>query len=616
MKNSAVTLALIALLTTLVGDVAALCRKIANDEMLEYSCEGGQPSDLTTVPETTEKLRITRMPLGRITADTFSRFGGNLWVLSCSHCEITDIDADAFRQLVNLQQLSLNNNYLTTVKASWLESLDYLTYLDLNYNNIRDIEDDVYRNLPSLVDFRISGNQLRCLNLNEMSHLKELKRIFLNENSDFACPHAVSKFLENQGVAFEPDPEWRRVASDTIEVPPSYTEEDHRILHSDKRPEHPDAPYIYPPTRDRMFHPDQHAEHRHRHRRPTTTVRPTTFKQQNEIPRVEPRFPLRTSPPDSFSRQVMMPYPLPTSEPLPVPPMEWRPSEDTSTYRYMETTNHGLSQTERVSMYPQHVPTYETTPYPKDSVLERLRASGSSIADDHETTMKSDRSSQAGNTLMPPLYVATSNDREGTPQGSNQVTHPSDFNTVGTADFWSTDHSNQHPYWTRYESSSPPTFSLPSLPPSTPDLYGTPYYARYDPRKMIVDESSNTNNVPIATDSSDQANQRETTTTTESNERQTFVRPFIPSSPELMYPPSSNSDEFYRAPYYESAPTLHPPLQDYREITTVNDDLMTTTDDPLPECPKSSADSSSIRSCIVAISVIITVFGHVIAEGF
>lgn len=609
MKNSAATLTLIVLLNTFVGDVVASCKKIANEEMLEYLCEGGQPSDLTTIPETTEKLRIIRMPLGRITPDTFSRFGGNLWVLSCLFCEITDIDPDAFRQLVNLQQLSLNNNYLTTLKASWLEGLDYLTYLDLNYNNIRDIEDDVYRNLPSLVDFRISGNQLRCLNLNEMSYLKELKRIFLSENSNFACPHAVSEFLEKQGVAFEPDPEWRKLASDTINVPPSYTE-DRRTLHSDERPEQLEVPYI-PPTRDRMFHPDHNAEHRHRHRRPTTTVRPTTSK-QNEIPRVEPRFPpTRTSSSNSSSHQIMMPHPLSTPETLLAPPMIWRPSED---IRMIETTDQG-SQTERVSIYPQHVPTYETTLYPKDSILERLAAesyAGASVKDDHETTVESDRSSQTGTTITYPLYVATSNDREKMTHGSIEVSHHSDSDMV-TVDSWSTDHSNKHPYWTHHEHSSPSTENSDnrlSWSANTPNLGKTPYYARHDPRKMIIDESSNTDNVPV--DSIDQVGRLETTTMM-SNVH--YIRPSVASSPELMYSPSSNTDEFYPTQYYETPVTRHPSLQDYREAATVNGDF-TTTDKPLPECPTRNSANSKIQSyiAVLAVSVIITVFGHVAKE--
>lgn len=609
MKNSVATLTLIVLLNTFVGNVVASCRNIANEEMLEYFCEGGHPSDLTSIPQTTEKLRINRMPLGRITADTFSRFGGNLWVLSCLYCEIVDIDPDAFRQLVNLQQLSLNNNYLTTVKASWFEGLDYLTYLDLSYNYIRDIEDDVYRNLPNLVDFRISGNQLSCLNLNKMSYLKELKRIFLSENSNFACPYAVSNFLEKQGVAFEPDPEWRKLVSDTIDVPPSYPEEDRRTLHLDERPEQPEVPYV-PPTRDGMFYPESYAEHYHRHRRPTT--QPTTSK-QNEIPRVEPRFPpARTSPSDSSSHQIM-PYPLSTPETLPAPPMVWRPSED---IRMIGTTDQG-PQTERVLTYPQHVPMYETTP--KDYLLERLRASaaesysGSPVKDDHETTVESDRLSQTGTTLTYPLYVATSNDWERMTHGSMEVSHPSDSDMVPTVDTWPTDHSNTHPYW-RHHSSSPTKSSDDRWFANT-DLGETPYH--HDPRKMVINESSNTDNVPV--EPVGQVGPLETTTRM-SNVH--YVRP-IASSPELMYSPSSSpgeSGEFFRAPYYEATVTMHPSLQDYHEVATtvVNDDL-TTTDKPLPECPtRNSANSSRIRSyiAVLAIYVIITVFGHINAEGF
>ncbi|XP_029161968.1 uncharacterized protein LOC114933509 [Nylanderia fulva] len=613
MKNSVAIVALIALLITFVDDVAASCRQIANEEMLEYVCEGGQSNDLTTVPETTEKLRITRMPIGRITATTFSKFGGNLWVLSCSHCEITDIDEDAFRRLVNLQQLSLDSNHLTTVKASWFQGLDYLTYLDLNYNNIHNIEDDVYRNLPNLVDFRISGNRLRCLNVNEMSHLKDLKRIFLGENSEFACPHAVSRFLENRGISFEPDPEWRRLASDTIDVPSSYAKEDHRTLSPDNRSEQPKIPYT--PSKEGTFYPDHHADHRSRHRRPTTTMRPTTSTQRNDIPRVVPPV-TRPSPSDSPSRQ-MMPYPHSTPETLPVPPVpptEWRPSED---IRMIGTTDHEPSQTnQHASVYQPTVPTYETTPLSRDPVLDRLRVSAvestSSTQDDYETT---DRSSQVGHTQKYPLYDATSNDRERIPDGYVQVTRHGDSDVV-TVGSWSTDYSNQYP-WTQHEYSRPPTESIdrspPSWPANTPNLQTTPYYAGYDPRKIIVEESANIiDNVPIVTDPVDQAlNQWETTT-----KLHHYVRPSVPSSPGLISSPPVYPNVFYPTSYEEPMVTENPPLEDYRE-TTVNDPM--TTEEPSSPCPdRNSANSSRMQSYIVALamSIIVTVFGHVIAKGF
>lgn len=209
---------LLTVLCTGIGGVQGECRHVKNDDMVEYSCVGGELSDLDGLPAATAKIRISNMPIPRITADTFSRFGSELWVLGCSYCGIADIEPDAFESLVNLQQLSLDNNYLTTVKESWFRGLEYMTYLDLNYNRIESIEDGVFKNLPSLVDLRLNGNRLKCLNLEDMARLKDLKRMFLSENSELKCPHAVSDFLENQGVSFERDPEWKKIPHDLIAV--------------------------------------------------------------------------------------------------------------------------------------------------------------------------------------------------------------------------------------------------------------------------------------------------------------------------------------------------------------------------------------------------------------
>lgn len=224
-----VELFLIAVLCTSVGEVHGECRHVANDDMIEYTCEGGQVSDLKDLPESTGKIRIRNMPITRITADTFSRFGGDLWVLSCSECQIREIDPNAFQRLNNLQQLSLDNNYLTTVKEAWFRGLDFLTYLDLNFNYIESIEEGVFKNLPSLIDLRLAGNRLECLNLEDLMHLQDLKRIFLTENPEFKCPNAMTAFLENQGILFDRDPEWDRIPNDliTVEMPVDYyTDED------------------------------------------------------------------------------------------------------------------------------------------------------------------------------------------------------------------------------------------------------------------------------------------------------------------------------------------------------------------------------------------------------
>ncbi|XP_057331823.1 uncharacterized protein LOC130671765 [Microplitis mediator] len=207
----------ILVITLIINQVSSACVQVNNDDMIEYSCENGSPNDLYSIPERTEKIRITNMDLSYITTDTFARFADNLWVLSCSHCSIQEIDPDAFKTLRNLQQLRLDNNKLRSVKAEWFKGLNSLTYLDFNYNQIETIEDGVFDNLPGLVDLRIAGNKLQCVNVDEMSRLVDLKRVFLNRNPEFKCPNAVDKLLQSKNIDYERDDVWEKLSHDLIQ---------------------------------------------------------------------------------------------------------------------------------------------------------------------------------------------------------------------------------------------------------------------------------------------------------------------------------------------------------------------------------------------------------------
>lgn len=674
--DSAITLVLFGLLIAFVNDAAALCRQIPNDDMLEYSCEGGHPADLASIPANTEKLRITRMPLRRITTDTFSRFDGNLLVLSCSHCEITDIDANAFRRLDNLQQLSLDNNHLNTVKTTWFEGLSQLTYLDLTYNDIRDIEDDVYKNLPHLVDFRISGNKLQCLNLEGMSHLKTLKRIFLSENPDFACPHAVSKFLENQGVSFEPDPEWRRLASDTIDVPipPSHAEEDRKTapVYPDRRPpERPEVPRV-PATGDRRYYPD-HAEARSRHRKPTT-ARTTTPKYQDRtsVPRVEPIDIRAQTPPATPSHQTV-PYPylphityetiattphlrypevppeIPSNQLVSYPYLSHTTDETVppSYPRYPEVSSESSSisyhystteqprapsstelrpsdirmvGTDRPSQNPpviSYPPTYETkfpSSYPA-TVRSRLPVEATSSMEDYTTA---EDEAPPENIVTYPLHALTPvsrNDEERKyDDGYVQITRLPYNVITSTEASQKVEHaeiSSRIQDRGRYEQSPRPTDGNDRLSSwSTNIPHETPHNVAQDPRKVIVDETS----INGYSNSAERVkpNQSQATTTAST------VHYIRPSQPELMHSPVTTSDVFYQAPYYETTATVHTPLQNYpnRAPTVyIYPTQETTTEKPLPECNKNSAPNTR-PAAVLVMSIIITVFGRVIVEGF
>lgn len=674
--DGVITLVLLGLLTALVGDAAASCRQIPNDDMLEYSCEGGHPADLASVPESTEKLRIVRMPLRRITADTFSRFNGNLLVLSCSHCEIADIDADAFRRLVNLQQLSLDNGHLSTVKATWFEDLSQLTFLDLTYNDIRDIEDDVYKHLPHLVDFRISGNKLQCLNLEAMSHLSTLKRIFLSENPDFACPHAVSRFLENQGVSFEPDPEWRRLASDTIDVPvpPSRADVDRQPVppYPNRRP--PEAPGV--PAGDRRLYPDYAEYHRSRHRKPT---RPTT----QAVPRVEPVESIRAESPLEVPSNQLLPYPYSphtTHETLATslqPRYPEAPPEPSShrviSYPYSPHTTHETTPSTSYPRYPEapsESSSHHWTPYPHSTAetsrvpfaesrpSEDIRIAGSDrssqapsyppyathgtvypssypttersrlleVAREDDTTADYETPSRPENVVTYPLHALTSTERKGeegrSEDGYVQITGLP-YNVRGNAitsteDVIDVEHaeiSSRMRDGGRQEYPPRPTDgnerSRQSWSTNTP--YETPHHVGQDSsRKSIVDETSaNDHTNPAERVKPDQSPTTATASTVH------YVRP---SPPELMHSPATtgDGDAFYQAPYYEATATVHPPWRNYPDTAStvyIYPTQVTTTDKPLPECNENSAPSAQ-PAAVLVMSIIITIFGRVIVEGF
>lgn len=295
-KMGATTVTVIINILLILDGVSSTCVHVPNNDMIEYSCVAGSPSDLWSIPVSAEKIRISNMSMPRITSDTFSRFGENLWVLTCSHCGIREIEPNAFRSLVNLQQLRLDNNLLRSVDAAWFDGLIYLTYLDFNYNEITRIDDGVYKNLPSLVDFRISGNRLQCLNIDEMSKLTDLKRIFISKNPEFKCPNAVTKFLEDRSVSFEPDPEWRRIEHDL--VPAS----------------------VHGPSMDWRTHPADRTSTASYHEKlisPTTVLPPYDYDDEYEKPSTEldnSAEPGRYYPERGWS---------PASSPVPYPSRDW-----------------------------------------------------------------------------------------------------------------------------------------------------------------------------------------------------------------------------------------------------------------------------------------------------
>lgn len=211
-----ILLAFLVLPAILMNSVSGSCFHVDREDLLAYSCTGGHVADLNGIPEGVEQLQISRMQIPIITPHTFSRFRESLLVLKCSECEIEDIERNSFSHLPYLQQLSLDNNRLTSVRSSWLEGIKELTFLDLTYNQIEEIEDEAFEYLTGVTDLRLSGNRLKCLNIDALAHLENLNRIFLSENPDFQCPNAVTKYLTDRQVTLQKDDNWNAITQDLV----------------------------------------------------------------------------------------------------------------------------------------------------------------------------------------------------------------------------------------------------------------------------------------------------------------------------------------------------------------------------------------------------------------
>lgn len=556
---------LLVVMSACAGSAFAVCEHRKNEDMLEYACTGGDPSDLNLLPEETGKIRITGMTLYRITADTFSRFGPNLWVLACSHCGLVDIEPGAFRHLVNLEQLSLDNNRLTTVRADWFEGLRYLTYLDLNYNDIRSIEDGVFEKLDSLVDLRLSGNLLECLNLRDMSSLKELKRMFLSENPEFKCPHAVSEFLENRNVSFDEDPEWRRIPSDLVSpVPP---------------PGEGEVPTIKSPSFRHWLHSTPAATTRIVPYQPPVPVEEVVIVQESTTP-------------------------------------AWRPSErvesetTTRTPVYWTTTESYQADTRR----PQ-APLVPPTPSWRSS--EPVESESTTRKPEYWTT-ESHQDGAGMPEVLPesPVPIERS---EYPPPGPNLETSGFWWN-VGT----STSSTDSYENGNSPSEGRPAVYSgvetrpTPSAP-SQADRHRTPGFAEPNMEHTTDPDRWSPSDVPTEDEPTRYHGDDVNTPVGSSPVPETaighVIRPYVPSD---VLQPASASD-FFGAPYTEATATIRPPLENYHRTEPESHQPVetTTTDKPLPDCPvRGSARVLRSSGLVVWLAVLLVAMKDVLVDGF
>ncbi|XP_069694838.1 leucine-rich repeat transmembrane neuronal protein 3-like [Periplaneta americana] len=181
-------------------------------------------ADFQEIPQTFQ--RHTRLILDH---NNLQKLGKNafqsknivqLKYLDLDYCNISYIDRDAFNGLVLIEQLSLEDNFLTELKVGTFknmteisglhlagnrieklevgifEDLISLDWISLQYNLLHSLESGNFVGLANLRGLWLSGNRLSYLHPDVFMHLTKLNYLHLDENEKLYIP-SDSSFLNS-----------------------------------------------------------------------------------------------------------------------------------------------------------------------------------------------------------------------------------------------------------------------------------------------------------------------------------------------------------------------------------------------------------------------------------
>ncbi|MCF8298920.1 MAG: leucine-rich repeat protein [Saprospiraceae bacterium] len=102
--------------------------------------------------------------------------------LDLSYNQLTKINPEIFKDLINLTNLNLDNNQLTKINHDTFNSLHQLNSLDLSHNQLTKINPEIFKDLINLTELHLAYNQLIEIHRDTFNSLHQLKSLLLNYN--------------------------------------------------------------------------------------------------------------------------------------------------------------------------------------------------------------------------------------------------------------------------------------------------------------------------------------------------------------------------------------------------------------------------------------------------
>lgn len=179
---SALVLFAILLYPTSVATCPRRCECIIRTNLMTVDCRAAGytrvPRDL---PTDTIILNMEGNSLDILRGDSF-RDVPNLQQLSLANCRLSEIEYGAFSSLNNLEVLILDRNRLDEVPANIFSSVPNLKTLGLNDNPVRSIEGAPFRSLSKLSKLELGQCRLQHLSHSIFLGLENLNFLSLHQN--------------------------------------------------------------------------------------------------------------------------------------------------------------------------------------------------------------------------------------------------------------------------------------------------------------------------------------------------------------------------------------------------------------------------------------------------
>lgn len=138
---------------------------------------------LVRVPNiaTVDFLSFTQNQLKKIEPNAFKGLV-NLENLQLDFNQVREIAVDAFKGLARLKYLSLGHNQLQNIQVGALNGLTVLQHLDLTYNQFQQMPTDAFSNVSTLTELSLDDNQLNTIQPGAFNGLIKLQRLGLSSN--------------------------------------------------------------------------------------------------------------------------------------------------------------------------------------------------------------------------------------------------------------------------------------------------------------------------------------------------------------------------------------------------------------------------------------------------